>query len=694
MSGDASFVVDVAATFSGEQTIAQLDAVTSKLISAGVSANTFSEAVAATTNALTASRAAATAANAALAEGNAKYRELEQAANQAAKAQEKSARLGVVRPEIAAAASAASAALAEHEAELSKLETAAKAAAAKENALADSLGNVKKLASATAAEVSKKAQAESKAASESDRNLKKLRAGLAGVGGPLGSLGAAAASSVDDFRDLEESLGSTGAKMAFFGGAAASVVAVVALVTAAVIAGTLAIAAWAVGLADARRGAALNQQAVEALDPAIASLSKSYASITAQTGQTTPQLNALAKSLEAAKVSAADMPEALRAAALAETALGQGGSAKFLADLQKSKVAVGQLSREVQSKLGGIVAKQMRGLGAQSAQLKNEIGQIFGGLDIEPVLSGMAKLVALFDENTVAGSAIKFLFESIFQPLISNADKAATVLEAFALGVLIGLTKLYIAAKPAIKYLSDLFSFDDTSTADILAMVTKAAEYLVPALVVGAAIFVAFAVAVGAVVAVAVAVQLAIYSLVAAIVYAGVKVVEGVIGAWHAVTAYLDSISLSGVGTAIMQGLANGIIAAAGLPLQAITGAVGAAISGAKSLLGIHSPSKVFAEIGGYTAEGFAEGVDDGTPQAQSSLEQLVSPTAAIAASDGASSAGASSAGGGSITVNLQGASLTFSGLPDAPSGLAQFNEMLTRALEGLALQAEGGAPA
>lgn len=691
---DAQFVVDVAATFSGEQTIGQMDALTSKLISAGVSANTFSQAVAATTNALTASRAAAAAANAALAEGNAKYRELEQAANQAAKAQEKSAKLGVVRPEIAAAASAASAALAEHEAELGKLETAAKAAAAKENALADSLGNVKKLASATAAEVSKKAQAESKAASESDRNLKKLRAGLAGVGGPLGSLGAAAASSVDDFRDLEESIGSTGAKMAFFGGAAASVVAVVALVTAAVIAGTIAIAAWAVGLADARRGAALSQQAVEALDPAVASLSKSYASITAQTGQTVPQLNALAKSLEAAKVSAEDMPEALRAAALAETALGQGGSAKFLEDLKKGKIAAGQLSREVQTKIGGIVAKQMRGLGAQSAQLKNEIGRIFGGLEIEPVLLGLQKLVGLFDETTAAGSAIKFLFESIFQPLINNVDTAATALEAFALGVLIGLTKLYIAAKPAIKAISDLFGFDDTGTADTMAMITKAAEYIVPALLVAAGIFVAFAVAVGAVVAVAVGVQVAIYSLIAAVVYAGVQIVSGVIGAWHSVTSFLDSITLEGVGTAIMQGLANGIIAAAGLPLQAITGAVNAAISGAKSLLGIHSPSKVFAEIGGYTAEGFAEGVDEGAPQAQTSLERMADP-AAVSSSAGqaGASAGASAGGGSTVTVNLQGATLTFSGLPDAPTGLAQLSEMITRALEGLALQAEGGAP-
>ncbi|MEI9950632.1 MAG: hypothetical protein WDO74_17050 [Pseudomonadota bacterium] len=47
-------------------------------------------------------------------------------------------------------------------------------------------------------------------------------------------------------------------------------------------------------------------------------------------------------------------------------------------------------------------------------------------------------------------------------------EAAATAVEAFALGVLIGLVKLYIAAKPAIKAIGELFSFDDTSTADVM----------------------------------------------------------------------------------------------------------------------------------------------------------------------------------------------------------------------------------
>ncbi|MEI9950633.1 MAG: hypothetical protein WDO74_17055 [Pseudomonadota bacterium] len=41
------------------------------------------------------------------------------------------------------------------------------------------------------------------------------------------------------------------------------------------------------------------------------------------------------------------------------------------------------------------MAKQMLGLDKQSEKLKANIGQLFGGLNIEPVLAGFQKLVAL-----------------------------------------------------------------------------------------------------------------------------------------------------------------------------------------------------------------------------------------------------------------------------------------------------------
>lgn len=65
------------------------------------------------------------------------------------------------------------------------------------------------------------------------------------------------------------------------------------------------------------------------------------------------------------------------------------------------------------------------------------------------------------------------------------------------------------------------------------------------------------------------------------------------------------------IGSNIVQGMVNGVTGAAGRLIGAVKGAVGNAIDGAKRLLGIHSPSRVFREIGRYTMQGAALGVDD-----------------------------------------------------------------------------------
>lgn len=65
------------------------------------------------------------------------------------------------------------------------------------------------------------------------------------------------------------------------------------------------------------------------------------------------------------------------------------------------------------------------------------------------------------------------------------------------------------------------------------------------------------------------------------------------------------------IGSNIIQGLVEGVTGAAGKLIGAVKGAVGDAIEGAKNLLGIHSPSRVFREIGQYTMQGAALGVDD-----------------------------------------------------------------------------------
>lgn len=65
-------------------------------------------------------------------------------------------------------------------------------------------------------------------------------------------------------------------------------------------------------------------------------------------------------------------------------------------------------------------------------------------------------------------------------------------------------------------------------------------------------------------------------------------------------------------GGMLMQGLANGIKNAAGAVKGAVVGAADSSIGWFKEKLGIHSPSRVFAELGGFTMAGLEQGLQAG----------------------------------------------------------------------------------
>lgn len=72
----------------------------------------------------------------------------------------------------------------------------------------------------------------------------------------------------------------------------------------------------------------------------------------------------------------------------------------------------------------------------------------------------------------------------------------------------------------------------------------------------------------------------------------------------------VSEIDLVDVGVQIIQGLINGITSMASAAVEAIGGVVGSLVEGAKSMLGIHSPSRVFErEVGWMVPEGAAKGI-------------------------------------------------------------------------------------
>lgn len=87
------------------------------------------------------------------------------------------------------------------------------------------------------------------------------------------------------------------------------------------------------------------------------------------------------------------------------------------------------------------------------------------------------------------------------------------------------------------------------------------------------------------------------------------QVKDSISDIWNKVMDFLYDIDLFQIGKDIIQGLIDGVKDMANSVVNSVKGVVDSAIEGAKNLLGIHSPSKVFMEFGEYTGEGFINGI-------------------------------------------------------------------------------------
>jgi hypothetical protein len=526
--------------------------------------------------------------------------------------------------EAAAKAQSATAAMNAEAAALDKLKAAAGGAATGQANISKALDQAK--AKAAAASKAQEAAAGSSKANEAAEAFGKL-------GGPLGAIGQKAFGAADALKKMGGSLGSLGPY-------AAAAVAIVAIATAAVTAtialvgATIAIASWAVGLADAARSQGL-------LSAGIAKSVAGGAALDAVIGDLENRIPASRDELTAMAKTLAD--SGLKGSALAT-------------ELEKTATAAAKL------KFGPDFARQMLSLDSQSARLKRNIAGVFGGLQIEGLLTEIAKLVGLFDSTNASGKAIKVVFESLFQPLIDGVTAfIPKMVSAFIQFEILAL-KALIQIKPfgsTILFVAKAFGV----LAAIVALMT--AGFLVAVV----APFVIIAGIATAIIAGIMAIGGALLDAGASAIAFATSIYTGVKGPIDGVLAWLQGLSIVQMGTDLIMGLVEGITAAAGAVLGAVTGVVGGAVDAAKSALGIASPSKVFAQIGGYTAEGMAQGVDAGAGAVQGSLESMVAAPEA-----GPAGAAAPAAGGGGSSGSIY--NLYFTG-GDAQSNLSAFRDFL-----------------
>lgn len=108
--------------------------------------------------------------------------------------------------------------------------------------------------------------------------------------------------------------------------------------------------------------------------------------------------------------------------------------------------------------------------------------------------------------------------------------------------------------------------------------------------------------------------------------------------------------AVADVGKNIVRGLWDGIKSMASWIGDKVSGFFEGIVDGAKDLLGIHSPSRVFAGIGKFMAEGLGEGWDDEFSHIRKDIESGLNFETSVTATGGGAVAG-----GVNIVVNVNG---------------------------------------
>lgn len=107
------------------------------------------------------------------------------------------------------------------------------------------------------------------------------------------------------------------------------------------------------------------------------------------------------------------------------------------------------------------------------------------------------------------------------------------------------------------------------------------------------------------------------------------KIINGLKSAFNIVNGVAQS--ALDIGTNVVNGLKSGITEGAKNIADAGKELADKAINGTKNALGIHSPSKVFRQIGLYLDEGLAEGIDDGTKNVTNAVDKTTEKVAETA---------------------------------------------------------------
>ena len=536
-------------------------------------------------------------------------------------------------------------------------------------------------------------------------------------------LGKAAKGAVPALGEMQERLSNLGSGLGGLSAGTTAAVLGIGLVVAAAAAAAAALLAFGLASADAAqhvRAMAIAQAGSVEAGKALAGTIQQVAGATAMGSE---KVAGFARELGEAKLSSSEMRAALEAASGTARVLGDSAGSAFVKSAIEAKKAgksVTAFAAEAKAKLGPGLAMELARPSVAAERLGQSIAGLFGDADVSGFGAAINMVSDALAKGSAVGDAFRAIFEAIFGGLGGNAQSAGSMVTAVLEEMTIWALKTAIFFKPLVGGIGVVWdkmmagggavttlnlvkagvvamgaAFVAAGVMAVIALAPVAASVLAatwPVLAIGAAVmalaFIWFQFGDS--------IKAAVGAGVAQIQAFGASVVKGFASAWAAISGFAADAwaALAGWASSALEaagnfisGLVGGITGGAGMVIDAIKGLASSALGAFKGILGIASPSRVMLQMGGYTAEGFAGGMDAGAAVVESSASTLAAAPieAAKAAPPADLPAARAAGGGGGGSIDIGGVTITINGVAGAENILERLPAALADAFEQIA---------
>lgn len=339
------------------------------------------------------------------------------------------------------------------------------------------------------------------------------------------------------------------------------------------------------------------------------------------TGLGRSQLEGYARQLTRVGLRGESLALALEGTAIAASVQGERGARRFRALAVSAALAgrsVRDLTDDYRRRLGPIARRQMLSLDNQSRRVRQGLQRIFSGLRIESFLGAISEITDQFSQTSETGKALKAIIEAVFQPLFSVSGTLGPIFRRFFQGMIIGalrVTIVFLRVRNAIR--DAIGNRSILSNAQLMNAALAAGTLVVAGLAAG---FAVLAVGVALVVAGFVLFTASVLAIPATIAAAAAALTVGFLRA----VRFIRTINFRAIGAGIINGIRSGIQRG----ISRLTGSIRRVAMRIRNtfrrLLGISSPSTVFAEFGLNISRGLSQGIGAGQAQTDQAMGRLV----------------------------------------------------------------------